>query len=269
MQKFLSFHLLQSFLFLNFCLGSSIPKENDPTSCGKFQLQPPFLSSSNLNGPFPLNHMILCRSQKLYFRTSIGVFPISKIDYTTKTLIISNFLSSSHHFVSPSLLSSGLPSPPHLINSLLLFNCSNPTKPITESAHNCPKIVALQNQDEEQISQKVSCLIFEDLGKLQESFHPNDLKCSHFRRVYRNSSDVELKNGYKLGTSISFDIPDHVPNLCHECEKPDGHCGVGLRCICHVLECKDKVFSKGGIVRPGGKILISLMAVFVVIIISM
>ncbi|KAA0040940.1 uncharacterized protein E5676_scaffold708G00470 [Cucumis melo var. makuwa] len=196
MQKFLSFHLLQSFLFLNFCLGSSIPKENDPTSCG-------------------------------------------------------------------------LPSPPHLINSLLLFNCSNPTKPITESAHNCPKIVALQNQDEEQISQKVSCLIFEDLGKLQESFHPNDLKCSHFRRVYRNSSDVELKNGYKLGTSISFDIPDHVPNLCHECEKPDGHCGVGLRCICHVLECKDKVFSKGGIVRPGGKILISLMAVFVVIIISM
>ncbi|CAK9311892.1 unnamed protein product [Citrullus colocynthis] len=266
MQKIKSFHLLQSFLFLNFCLGSSISQKTNPTSCGKIQIQPPFLSSSNL-----LNHMILCRSQKLYFRTSIGLFPISKIDYTTKTLIISHFpsSSSSNHFVSPSLLSSGLPSPPDLINSLLLFHCSNPTKPISESAQNCPKFEALQKQDEREMSQKTSCLIFEDLGKLKESFHPNDLKCSHFRRVYRNSSDFDLKNGYKLGTSISFDIPDHVPNLCNECEKPDGHCGVGLRCICHVLECKDKVFSNGGIVRPGGVFLLSLLAFLVMIISSM
>ncbi|XP_038893879.1 uncharacterized protein LOC120082681 [Benincasa hispida] len=269
MQKIQSFHLLQSFLFLNFCLGSSISQKTDPISCGKFQIQPPFLSSSNLTGSFPLNHMILCRSQKLFFRTSIGLFPISKIDYTTKTLIISHFHSSLDHFVSPSLLFSGLPSPPDLINSLLLFNCSNPTKPISESVQNCPKFEALQKQDEKEMSQRTSCLIFEDLGKLKESFHPNDLNCSHFRRVYRNSSDFDLKNVYKLGTSISFDIPDHVPNLCNECQKPDGHCGVGLRCICHVLECKDKVFSEGGIVRPGGICLFSLLAVYVMIILFM
>lgn len=239
MQKNQSFHLLQSFLFLNLFFGSSsISEKTDPSSCGEIQIKPPFLSS-NPTGSSPLSHMILCRSQKLYFRTSIGLFPISKIDYTTKTLIISHFpSSSSNHFVSPSLLSSGLPSPPDFINSLLLFHCSNPTKPFSESAQSCSnlhKLEPLQNQQEE--SQKTTCLIFEDLAKLNKSFHPSDLKCSHYRRVFRNSSDFELRNGYKLGTMISFDIPDHVPNLCNECEKPDGHCGVGLRCICHVLEC--------------------------------
>ncbi|KAG7029858.1 hypothetical protein SDJN02_08201, partial [Cucurbita argyrosperma subsp. argyrosperma] len=253
MQKIQSFHLLHSVLFFNFFLCSS---KTDPISCGKIQIQSPFLSSSS-----PLSHMILCRSHKLYFRTSIGLFPISQIDYTTKTLIISHVPSSSStHFVSPALLSSGLPSPPNLTNSLLLFHCSNPTKPISESFQNCPKFEALRE------SQKPSCLILEDLGDLKQSFNPNDLKCSNFIRVYRNSSDFGLRNGYKLGTSISFDIPDHVPNPCKECEKADGHCGVGLRCLCHVVECKDKVFSEGGIVRPGGKFLLSLLPVFVMII---
>ncbi|XP_022152889.1 uncharacterized protein LOC111020512 [Momordica charantia] len=258
MQKIQNFHLLQSLLPLNFFLffGCSISQKTDPTSCGKFQIQPPFLSS-------PLNHMILCRSQKLYFRTSIGLFPISSIDYSTRTLIISQFpssySSSSTHFVSPSLLSSGLPSPPDLTNSLLLFHCSNPTKPISESAKTCTHLPNFG------ASPKTSCLILDDLRNLNHSFHPNDMNCSHYTRVYRNSSDFELRNGYKLGTTISFDIPDHVPNLCNECGKPGGHCGVGLRCICHVLECKDKVFSEGGIVSPGGKFLLYLLAVLVMI----
>ncbi|KAL2536232.1 uncharacterized protein Fot_17623 [Forsythia ovata] len=38
-------------------------------------------------------------------------------------------------------------------------------------------------------------------------------------------------------SSICFDIPDHVPNPCEECKKPDGNCGAGLRCICHPKEC--------------------------------
>lgn len=232
MKKNQKFHILQCFIVLSFLLGSSISEKTNPnTFCGKIKIQPPFLSS-NPTGSFPLNHMILCKSQKLYFRTSIGLFPISKIDYTTKTLTISHFHSSSSHFVSPSLLSSGLPSPPNLINSLLLFHCSNnPTKPFSQkSPLNCTHLHNFEQQ-----SLKTYCFIFEDLGMLNNSFHPNHFKCSHFRRVYRNSSDF----GYKLGTAISFDIPDHVPNLCNQCQKADGHCGVGLKCICHVLDCSN------------------------------
>jgi hypothetical protein len=52
--------------------------------------------------------MILCRSQKLYFRTSLGLFPASSINYASKTLTISHpSCSSSRHYISPSLLSAG------------------------------------------------------------------------------------------------------------------------------------------------------------------
>ena len=46
-----------------------------------------------------------------------------------------------------------------------------------------------------------------------------------------------LRDGYEFGTRILFDIPNNAPNICSECEKPNGNCGVGLRCICHPKEC--------------------------------
>ncbi|CAI9785888.1 unnamed protein product [Fraxinus pennsylvanica] len=52
-------------------------------------------------------------------------------------------------------------------------------------------------------------------------------------------------------SSICYDnIPFHVPNPCDECKKPDGHCGAGLRCICHPKECKVKVISVGAVLKP-------------------
>ncbi|KAL7084858.1 hypothetical protein ACP275_14G247800 [Erythranthe tilingii] len=54
----------------------------------------------------------------------------------------------------------------------------------------------------------------------------------------------------QLGTRISFDIPDHVPNPCNECVKPYGNCGVGLRCVCHPKQCRDKVISGGAVMKP-------------------
>ncbi|KAF3455344.1 hypothetical protein FNV43_RR05792 [Rhamnella rubrinervis] len=111
-----------------------------------------------------------------------------------------------------------------------------------------------------------SCLVVEDVSKLDMGFHPRDLKCSHYYPVYKKYSDDDI--GYELGTRVLFDIPDHVPDICTECQKPNGNCGVGLRCICHLQECKDKVVSKGGgFIDPVGNILVSLIS-FVVVIVS-
>ncbi|KAL2536154.1 uncharacterized protein Fot_17545 [Forsythia ovata] len=60
-------------------------------------------------------------------------------------------------------------------------------------------------------------------------------------------------------SSICFDIPDHVPNPCEECKKPDGNCGAGLRCICHPKECKDKVISVGAVPNPYCNIVLSVL----------
>ncbi|PON45762.1 hypothetical protein PanWU01x14_256370 [Parasponia andersonii] len=60
-------------------------------------------------------------------------------------------------------------------------------------------------------------------------------------RVYRKSSNEDDEyGGFALGTRISFDVPDHVPYVCNECDKPNGNCGVGLRCLCHTKERKDR-----------------------------
>lgn len=133
--------------------------------------------------------------------------------------------------------------------------------------------------------------------------YPKDLSTLRYNRVYRNSSVVEkLGEGYELGTRISYDVPDHVPNICDECQKPNGNCGVGLRCICHPRECskcsflyqscslifisflvifqcnmwcvlynfaENQVTSKSGTIDPFGNILFSLLSSILVIFIFM
>ncbi|KAK9279832.1 hypothetical protein L1049_013514 [Liquidambar formosana] len=258
-------HLL--LLTLNFYFTSSTAQHTPTSFCGKFRIQTPFLVQNSIESS-PLNRMILCKAQKLYFRTSLGLFAISSIDYTSKILTISHpSCSSSRHFVSPSLLSAGFPSPPQP-NSLLLFNCSNQTYPMSAfsrnctHSHGCGASFEIQEQGLEGTS---SCLLVDDLGKLDMGFHPKDLNCSHYSRVYRNSSGFDDKEGFELGTRISFEIPDHVPDICNECEKPNGNCGVGLRCICHPKECKDKVISAGVSMNPSGNIQFSLLSFFVVV----
>ncbi|KAI6669889.1 hypothetical protein NL676_004774 [Syzygium grande] len=236
--------------FLHLCIAERAPG----TLCGKTQIDPPF---SNLNSTkaSPLSRMILCRSQKPYFRTSLGLFRISSIDYTNKLLTISHqpSCSSQSHLFFPSLLTAGFPSPTHP-NSLLLLNCSDTRLPIVSTLihnctnfHTCRVLPETPGQPTEPLE---SCLLIHDLEKLENGIDPKALNCSSYRWVYKNNAtndgtELEDYKGYELGTRISFDIPDHVPNICNECEKPNGNCGAGLRCICHPRECRDKVISGG------------------------
>ncbi|KAF3782059.1 hypothetical protein EJ110_NYTH35202 [Nymphaea thermarum] len=41
----------------------------------------------------------------------------------------------------------------------------------------------------------------------------------------------------KFGEVSSFTVPTHLPNVCEECTKPHGNCGIGLRCICYPKRC--------------------------------
>lgn len=68
-----------------------------------------------------------------------------------------------------------------------------------------------------------------DDGKHQEQIMNH---CTHYTRTHRTSD-----GRFEIGTRMSFDIPNHVPNPCDECRKPNGNCGVGLRCICHLNDC--------------------------------
>ncbi|XP_057465505.1 uncharacterized protein LOC130755169 isoform X1 [Actinidia eriantha] len=270
LKKLVYLHLL-ILLTLNFSL-SSIAHHQTPNFCGKIRLQEPFFHQNATNKPSPVNQMVLCKSQKLYFRTSLGLFPISSIDYANKLLTISHHSSSSSssNFLSPSLLYAGFPSPPPP-NSLALFGCSS-NNHAHKIVHNCSILNSckaykvLRDQNFEKAS---SCLLVNDLEKLDMGFHPKDLNCSRYTQVYRNkkSSVVDNLEGYDLGTRISFNVPDHVPNICDECEKPHGNCGIGLRCICHPKERKDKVISNSVTIDSTGNIIFSLLFSFIFVVV--
>lgn len=219
MKKFSTLHCV---VFFNIILEvTCISQHNQTKYCGEIINK---TSSSSL-----LNSMTLCRSHKLYFRTSLGLFKVTSIDYNTRTIIIahSSSSSSSLQFVSPLDVTAGFPSPPESA-SLLLFNCSTKRRNIKPiSSH-------LQNCREQNSSKPYECLVVEDV---HEGFHPSHLNCSNYMWVHKAYSDVSNYGGYKLGTRISFDIPDHVPDLCKECKKPHGNCGAGLKCLCHSKEC--------------------------------
>ncbi|KAL5580288.1 hypothetical protein UlMin_012730 [Ulmus minor] len=255
-------HLLLPYLLLSLSFCLTIYASEDALAgnktCGKIPIQKPFWIQNYNPKPSPLNHMLFCKSQKLYFRTSLGLFPISSINYTTKTLTISDpSCSHSLHYVSPSHLSSGFPKSPHQQNSLLLFNCSKQKQHLSPFVRNytCSKVC--------EVDKSSSCLVVDDFEKLDMGFHPRELNCSHYSRVYRRSMEE-----FELGTTISFDIPDHAPNICIECEKPNGNCGVGLRCLCHPKECKDKVVSRGRSINGVGNVLASLVSFLVVIVLG-
>ena len=232
MQSSKKFYLLPPLLLTLHFFTSSVAKSTQASFCGDNRIQ----ASSSLQNSTEssiLNHMTVCKFQKLYFRTTVGLFPISSIDYTNKILTVSHpSCSSSLKFISPSLLSAGFPTPTP--NSVLLFNCSGRRHPFIR---NCTKLfrgcrVSFQLHEIDLGS--AACLLIDDLEKLNKGFEPKELNCSHYSRVYRDSSG---DGGFELGTRISFEIPDHVPNICKECEKSNGNCGVGLRCICHPKEC--------------------------------
>ncbi|KAK8683364.1 hypothetical protein V6N13_039426 [Hibiscus sabdariffa] len=251
--KFQYFLLSQILLFT-----TSTSLHTSTVRCGNIQLQWPFLAPNPTN-PFPLNRMIRCKSQKLYFRTSLGLFPISSIDYTSKTLTVSHSTcSSSEQFVSPTLLSAGFPSPPQP-NSLLLFNCSQERHPPASFIRNCTRPHMCRAASEV----TYPCLVVKDIEKLDPDFHPKDLGCSSYKRVHTRSLSDEDYEGVDLGTRISFDVPDHVPDICNECRKPNGNCGVGLKCICHAKECKDKVLSAAGSLDVGISFLFLLFPIIV------
>ncbi|KAK9156677.1 hypothetical protein Scep_003251 [Stephania cephalantha] len=225
-----------------------------PTFCGKIKLQ------NNKNSI--LNQILVCKSQTLYFRTSLGLFPISSINYETKTLTISHKYcsSSSLHYVSPKLLSLGFPTPQP--NSLLLLNCSNQRKqqpPITASPHlyNCSTVSHCKVGE----TKSSTCWFIKDAEKLEMGFHPKHLNCSHYARIYKGFDEK-----VELGTRVSFDLPDKLPNICDECNKPQGNCGVGLKCICHPKRCKDKLINSGASMGPSFScfVFFTVMMVFLV-----
>ncbi|XP_010541297.1 PREDICTED: uncharacterized protein LOC104814803 [Tarenaya hassleriana] len=235
--------------FLVFSPSKQTPEEG--SYCGKIKIRQPF-SLSNPNSSFA--NIITCRSEKLYFRTSIGAFHVSSIDYTTKTLTISHSsCSSSRNFISPSLLSSGFPPPPQP-NSVLLFSCSKTNHTNTIGARVCTRSPSCG-------SPASSCLVVDEIGSGEVGFHPKDLGCTNYWRVHKYSSGEKVKSG----TRVSFDIPDHLPDVCSECKKPNGNCGVGLRCLCHAKECKDKVINVGAKSQAAfGSMQVLLLVLFLV-----
>ncbi|KAF8048498.1 hypothetical protein N665_2491s0003, partial [Sinapis alba] len=141
-----AFHqlILLHSLILFLTLAPSTQQEQETHHCSKIKIKIKNLFLSPVsNQSIIAENLITCRSGKLYFKISVGLFHVSSIDYTTKTLSLSH-----------------------------------------------------------------------------------------------SSGREKVK---KLGTRVALEVEGHLPDLCIACERPDGNCGVALRCLCHPKECKNKV----------------------------
>lgn len=233
MKSFKIFNLLHSLLLFDAILVSSIPHHDDHANyCGNIKPQTPFLNS---NSSSILDNITLCISQNLYLRTSLGLFNVSSLDYNSRLLTITHSSCSSFEYVSPLAVTAGFPSPPEP-NSLVLFNCSRKRDSLLPIMQNCRDLYKCGGVGQEHVKYPSSCLVVEDLQKVDKDFHPEHLNCSHYSWVHRSTSDGGHDQGFKVGTRLSVDIP-RVPEICQGCEKPNGNCGAGLNCLCHPKEC--------------------------------
>ncbi|XP_047160848.1 uncharacterized protein LOC124831009 [Vigna umbellata] len=265
MKTFNKVQILYYLFVFHTTLCTPIEQHNHTNYCSDRKTESHFLNP-NSSIMSLLSNITICRSQNLYLRTSIGLFQVSSLDYNARLLTISHPCSSSLHYISPLAVTAGFHSPPEP-NSLLLFNCSSTIDSIPPFIrngkgllHNCGHAASTSSRIQQQEKNPNSCLVIEDLQKFNKDFHPKHLNCSHYSWMHRSSSNGEAE-GYVLGTWMSFDVPNHVEDLCKEREKPYGNCGVGLKCLCHAKECKDKIISESGSTKSvGNNVLFSFLS---------
>lgn len=229
-----------------------IASENCATSCGNISVKHPFVSEEGCGGAFPYKQLLQCNGKKLHLRTVSGLFEVQEINYEAKTMAISDPSMSTcsslnpiadHQSFSPDSL---LPPTPH--NTILLLNCSRKYSGLCKNTSSvdcqalygsCPAFDGLREQVRSSSSSLGCCATdFQRLGKRSLK----ELQCSHYTNLYRKE-DNDAVGAY--GIRLSFSIPDRGLDLrlCDECQRPDGDCGIALRCICNPDECKHQVLS--------------------------
>lgn len=72
---------------------------------------------------------------------------------------------------------------------------------------------------------------------------PNPSKlitCRSGKLYFKTSTGLFHVSGteeVKSRARVSMEVEGHIPDVCIACERPDGNCGVALRCLCHPKEC--------------------------------
>lgn len=129
-----------------------------------------------------------------------------------------------------------------LLHSLIFFLTLAPSTQQEQETHHCSKI-EIQNLFLSPFSNK--SIIAENLitcrsGRLYFKtsvglLHVSSIDYTTKTLILSHSSGREKMK--KLGTRVSLEVEGHLPDLCIACERPDGNCGVALRCLCHPKEC--------------------------------
>ncbi|KAF8083466.1 hypothetical protein N665_0771s0005 [Sinapis alba] len=125
-----------------------------------------------------------------------------------------------------------------LLHSLIFFLTLAPSTQQEQETHHCSQI-------------KIKNLFLSPVSN-QSIITENLITCRSGKLYFKTSVDYTTKTltlshssgrekVKKLGTRVSLEVEGHLPDLCIACERPDGNCGVALRCLCHPKECKNKV----------------------------
>lgn len=202
MKPFNKVQILYYLFIFHTTLCTAIEQHNHTNYCNDRKTESHFMNP-NSSIMSLLSKITICRSQNLFLRTSIGLFQVSSLDYNARLLTISHPCSSSLHYISPLAVTAGFHSPPEP-NSLLLFNCSSTIDSIPPFIrngkgllHNCGHAASTSSRIQEQEKNPNSCLVIEDLQKLNKDFHPKHLNCSHYSWMHKSSSNGEAE-GYVL-----------------------------------------------------------------------
>lgn len=273
--------LLHLIVFLCFSLqiiqptAKYIASESCSSSCGNISVKHPFISEEGCGGAFPYTQLLQCNGEKLHLRTMSGLFQVQEINYEAKTMAISDPSMSTCSSLNPIAdhlsfsADSLLPPTPH--NTILLLNCSQKYSDLCKNTssvdcqalyESCPAFDGLREQVRSSSSSLGCCATdFQRLG----NHSLKELQCSHYTSVYRKE-DNDAVAAY--GVRLSFSIPDGGLDLrlCDECQRPDGDCGIALRCICYPNECKHQVLAgRAAMQTVSSKIMMGAMLFWFVI----
>eukprot|EP00252_Welwitschia_mirabilis_P015482 TRINITY_DN3402_c0_g1_i1.p1 TRINITY_DN3402_c0_g1~~TRINITY_DN3402_c0_g1_i1.p1 ORF type:complete len:282 (-),score=21.12 TRINITY_DN3402_c0_g1_i1:443-1288(-) len=237
-QTFCNFSISVFFALLQISVAAVAEEQKCLSSCGNIPLKHPFGPGEGC-GAFPYNQLLSCEGgTQLRLRTSSGPFDVQHVDYDKKTMTITDTSKSTCSPLSGSVFAPDAVLQPVSRNIMILFDCP---ESLSESV--CSQIAsvdcnALRSRCGGLNSGGNRSCCASDFARLGKG-GLRATGCGRYASLFGLDG-----GGWGYGLRVSFDLPEQVPlRLCAECERPDGNCGVALRCICFPRSCKNEVVS--------------------------
>ncbi|KAI6686345.1 hypothetical protein NL676_032258 [Syzygium grande] len=223
-------------------------------TCGAIPVKYPFGTSFGCGHPDFARNVRCSSTGKLEFSTGSGIYDVASIDYSTRTMIITDpLMSTCESMQNSGSFSLDRASPFSVMdnNIFVLLGCStnspvfDPYEDLCDTGSNsrvcrglysCKGVTGIGLQQNAPVS---TCCVYQSPTGFGSSYALDlpKLQCSSYSAIYGFGDDRGDPSKWRFGISVQYN-DSYSMDACTDCEASGGFCGFSgvaesFACLCH------------------------------------